>query len=94
MRSRQIFVLMIVISIFQDKNCEKLAQKTPEKKILLHRHVLIQFFLYSLTTDGRMENVVVYGLQKRYSPEKHYVFILEITRENVKGKINLWQTFS
>jgi len=33
-----------------------------------------------------MENVVVYGAQKRYSPEKHYVFILEITRENEKGK--------
>ena len=55
---------------------------------------LFNSFLYSLTTDGRMENVVVYGLQKRYSPEKHYVFILEITRENVKSKINLWQIFA
>ena len=73
----------------RQKLYEKLAQKTTEKKIILHRHVLIQFFLYSLTTDGRMENVVVYNLQKRYSPEKHYVFILEITRENVKSKINL-----
>jgi len=48
---------------------------------------------YSLITDGRMENVVVYGLQKRYSPERHYVFILEITRENVKTPTYVFRTY-
>merc|ERR1712223_705261 len=48
---------------------------------------------YSLTMDGRMVNVVVYGLQKRYSPEKHYVFILEITRENVKAPTYVFRTY-
>jgi hypothetical protein len=37
---------------------------------------------YSLKCDGRIEAVQVYGIQKRYRPEKHYVFILKITREN------------
>ena len=37
---------------------------------------------YSLKSDGRIEAVVVFGIQKRYRPEKHYVFILKITREN------------
>ena len=40
-----------------------------------------------------MENVVVYGLQKRYSPERHYVFILEITRENVKTPTYVFRTY-
>jgi hypothetical protein len=37
---------------------------------------------YSIKSDGRIEAVQVYGIQKRYQPEKHYVFILKITREN------------
>jgi len=39
---------------------------------------------YSLKSDGRIEAVQVFGIQKRYRPEKHYVFILKITRENEK----------
>ena len=48
---------------------------------------------YSLTTDGRLETVVIYGLQERNSPEKHHVFILEVTRENVKAPTYVFRTY-
>ncbi|XP_040564989.1 phosphatidylinositol 4-phosphate 3-kinase C2 domain-containing subunit alpha isoform X1 [Lepeophtheirus salmonis] len=37
---------------------------------------------YSLKEDGLITSVSVYGIQKRYRPEKHYVFILKVEREN------------
>ncbi|QQP56277.1 Phosphatidylinositol4phosphate 3kinase C2 domaincontaining subunit beta-like, partial [Caligus rogercresseyi] len=38
--------------------------------------------IYSLKDDGLITFVSVYGIQKRYRPEKHYVFILSVEREN------------
>ncbi len=46
---------------------------------------------YSLNSDGRIEAVQVYGIQKRYRPEKHYVFILKITRENERDGTYLFR---
>ncbi|KAK3611626.1 hypothetical protein CHS0354_018322 [Potamilus streckersoni] len=40
--------------------------------------------VYSQRTDGKIKRVEVYGIQKRYQPEKHYVYILKIERENQK----------
>jgi len=37
--------------------------------------------------------VVVYSIQKRYTPEKHYVFILKITRESVKEPTYVFRTY-
>ena len=39
---------------------------------------------YTMKTDGRIAAVKVYSIQKRYTPEKHYVMILEVSRENEK----------
>ena len=37
-------------------------------------------FAFSQQVDGKIKHVCVYGFQKRYSPEKHYVseVILEL----------------
>ena len=48
---------------------------------------------YSLKSDGRIEAVQVFGIQKRYRPEKQYVFILKITRENEKEATFLFRTY-
>lgn len=46
-----------------------------------------------MESDGRLSEVQVYGLQKRYSPEKHYVFILKIRRENLNVETYLFRTY-
>ena len=37
---------------------------------------------FRMAQEGRITEVQVYGIQKRYNPEKHYVFILKIQRES------------
>ena len=46
-----------------------------------------------MKTDGRIKEVAVYGIQKRYTPEKHYVFILKIMRENIKDPAYVFRTY-
>lgn len=46
-----------------------------------------------MTSDGRIIAVQVYDIQKRYVPEKHYVFILKISREGMKDPTFLFRTF-
>ena len=48
---------------------------------------------YRMDSDGRITDVVVYSIQKRYTPEKHYVFILKITRESVKEPTYVFRTY-
>ena len=48
---------------------------------------------HSLSTDGRLNKVFLKDIQKRYSPEKHYVFILQIEREGVKDPAYLFRTY-
>ena len=48
---------------------------------------------FSLKSDGRITDISVNGIQKRYTPEKHYVFILKIVRENVKDHTYLFRTY-
>ena len=43
--------------------------------------------------DGRIVEVQVYGIQKRYSPEKHYVFILKIQRESSNVPEYIFRTY-
>ena len=35
-----------------------------------------KLFVDSLQTDGRITSLEMHGIQKRYSPEKHYVRVL------------------
>ena len=46
-----------------------------------------------MKSDGRVTDVVVYGIQKRYTPEKHYVFILKITRADVTAPAYVFRTY-
>ena len=46
-----------------------------------------------MKSDGRITDVLVYGIQKRYAPEKHYVFILKITRVDVKAPTYVFRTY-
>ncbi|XP_060064523.1 phosphatidylinositol 4-phosphate 3-kinase C2 domain-containing subunit beta-like, partial [Ylistrum balloti] len=39
---------------------------------------------YSANTDGKLEHVSLHSYQKRYEPEKHYIFIFKVLRENQK----------
>ena len=48
---------------------------------------------YTMKTDGRIAGVKVYSIQKRYTPEKHYVMILEVSRENEKVPAYLFRTY-
>ncbi|KAK2159407.1 hypothetical protein NP493_1722g00005 [Ridgeia piscesae] len=37
---------------------------------------------YSIHTDGKISNVEIHGYQKRYNPEKYYIYILKVSRVN------------
>jgi len=43
--------------------------------------------------EGRIQDVEVHGIQKRYDQEKYYVFILKITRQNVKVPTYIFRTY-
>lgn len=53
----------------------------------------IKMIICRMKSDGRITDVLVYGIQKRYEPEKHYVFILKISRENVKAPTYVFRTY-
>ncbi len=46
-----------------------------------------------MSTDGRITTVTVFDIQKRYSPEKHYVFILKVFRAGMKDPNFLFRTY-
>ncbi|KAF0298151.1 Phosphatidylinositol 4-phosphate 3-kinase C2 domain-containing subunit alpha [Amphibalanus amphitrite] len=48
---------------------------------------------YTEATDGRISSVTVYGYQKRYEPEKCYVFILRVQRENMTDPVYVFRTY-
>ena len=39
--------------------------------------ISMSVFVYSLQTDGRIKSLEMHGIQKRYSPEKHYVSVCQ-----------------
>ncbi|CAC5401291.1 PIK3C2 [Mytilus coruscus] len=49
---------------------------------------------YSLNTDGKISKVEVHSYQKRYTPERHYIFILRVERENQKVPSYVFRHFS
>lgn len=50
-------------------------------------------FIDRMEKDGRITDVQVYGSQKRYTPEKHYVFILKVLRESSRVPSILFRTY-
>lgn len=48
---------------------------------------------YSMKSDGKMKGVEVHGIQKRYDTEKHYVFILKVTRQGIRDPSYIFRTY-
>ena len=49
--------------------------------------------IHRMADDGRITEVQVYGIQKRYTPEKHYVFILKVQRASSKIPEYIFRTY-
>ncbi|CAL1535122.1 unnamed protein product [Lymnaea stagnalis] len=49
---------------------------------------------YSKETDGKITRADLTNFEKRYTPEKHYIFILKIEREHVKLPTYVFRHFS
>ncbi|XP_039295233.1 phosphatidylinositol 4-phosphate 3-kinase C2 domain-containing subunit beta isoform X3 [Nilaparvata lugens] len=48
---------------------------------------------YSMQQEGRLKSVEVYGCQKRYAPEKYYVYILRVERASQPDPSYLFRNF-
>lgn len=49
---------------------------------------------YSIHTDGRINKLDVVDFEKRYTPEKHYTYIIRIMRQNQKVPSYVFRHFS
>ena len=50
-------------------------------------------FIFSMSGEGRITAVEVHGIQKRYNPEKYYVFILRLSRADQRDPAYLFRTY-
>ncbi|XP_059175540.1 phosphatidylinositol 4-phosphate 3-kinase C2 domain-containing subunit beta-like [Physella acuta] len=48
---------------------------------------------YNKDTDGKITSVELVRFQKRYTPDKHYIFILKVERENQKVPMYIFRQF-
>ncbi|KAJ8396685.1 hypothetical protein AAFF_G00015230 [Aldrovandia affinis] len=48
---------------------------------------------YSIKQDGRIRNASIFTFQKRYSPEKHYTYVLRVQREGQAEAQFVFRTF-
>lgn len=48
---------------------------------------------YNVMQDGAIEDLKVFGYQKRYDLEKRYTYILEVTRQHNPDKTYLFRTY-
>nr|XP_014285368.1 phosphatidylinositol 4-phosphate 3-kinase C2 domain-containing subunit beta isoform X2 [Halyomorpha halys] len=48
---------------------------------------------YSMHQEGRLKSVEVYGYQKRYDPEKYYMYILKVERVGQKDPSYLFRSY-
>ncbi|KAM6133193.1 phosphatidylinositol 4-phosphate 3-kinase C2 domain-containing subunit alpha isoform 3-T3 [Phoenicopterus ruber ruber] len=48
---------------------------------------------YSLKQDGRIKQVSVFTYQKRYNPEKHYIYVVRVLREGQVEPTFVFRTF-
>ncbi|XP_048517557.1 phosphatidylinositol 4-phosphate 3-kinase C2 domain-containing subunit alpha isoform X3 [Dendroctonus ponderosae] len=49
--------------------------------------------IYSMITDGRLTHVEVAGYRKRYDPDKYYVYVLRVYREDQKQPMEIQRTY-
>ncbi|XP_067936157.1 phosphatidylinositol 4-phosphate 3-kinase C2 domain-containing subunit alpha-like [Watersipora subatra] len=49
---------------------------------------------YSMATDGRIINVEIFDYQKRSQPEKHYIYIIKVHRQNRKDPTLVLRRYS
>jgi phosphatidylinositol-4-phosphate 3-kinase len=48
---------------------------------------------HRMAQEGKIVCVEVYGCQKRYDPEKYYVYILKVFRENQRDPSYLFRSY-
>lgn len=48
---------------------------------------------YTMQQEGRLKSVAVYGCQKRYDPEKYYLYILRVERANQPDPTFLFRSY-
>ncbi|RUS76688.1 hypothetical protein EGW08_015543 [Elysia chlorotica] len=48
---------------------------------------------YNMESDGKITSVELEGYQKRYTPDKHYIFILKVEREGQKVPTYVFRQF-
>lgn len=48
---------------------------------------------YSLSSDGRLVHVEVVNYQKRYDPDKYYVYVLRVHRVDSKSFMEIHRTY-
>lgn len=46
-----------------------------------------------MATEGRLTSVDLYGFQKRYDPEKYYVYILKVERQGQPDPSFLFRSY-
>lgn len=48
---------------------------------------------YRMAQEGKITRVEVHGCQKRYDPEKYYIYILKVFRENERDPSYLFRSY-
>lgn len=46
-----------------------------------------------MSQEGRLKGVEVIGYEKRYDPDKYYVYILKVERENQPHATSIFRTY-
>jgi phosphatidylinositol-4-phosphate 3-kinase len=46
-----------------------------------------------MKSDGKIKEVEVHGIQKRYDTEKHYVFILKVVRQGIRDPSYIFRNY-
>lgn len=46
-----------------------------------------------MATEGRLTHVSVIGYRKRYDPDKYYVYIMRVERENQAQHLDVLRTY-
>ncbi|XP_077862486.1 phosphatidylinositol 4-phosphate 3-kinase C2 domain-containing subunit alpha-like [Saccoglossus kowalevskii] len=50
--------------------------------------------IHTLANDGRISSATVFGFQKRYNPEKYYIYIIKVSREKETEPAFVFRKFS
>ncbi|XP_060563765.1 phosphatidylinositol 4-phosphate 3-kinase C2 domain-containing subunit beta-like isoform X2 [Ruditapes philippinarum] len=93
-------------SMFTRMIQESLSAKSTQFNFFIHNLAQMKFSshnegallsfvpkVYNQQTDGKIKHVEVFGIQKRYTPEKHYIYTLKIVRENQKVPTYIFRIF-